>query len=180
MLMHSICFLQITSKNLLGNSWNLNLQYTKSVSKEFSINVGRTHGVYAAGCVGFFVRTASYGVGYGKLFQKDQSIDVYKLYGDLGVFTSFPLINPVFRLEYNHISQFKTDFLKPEIGLHFVFFDVTYSHAFQLNKLELANPIRHGLNFRIRLYNIGNWKDQSPRRKMLPYEEGKNKFYESK
>lgn len=165
LLMLMICFTFSFSaqKSILkGNSWNLNLQYSKSISKEFGFNVGRTYGVYSGGCAGFAVKTFSYGVGYSKLFLDETTNALYKAYIDAGAFTSLLLLSPILRLEYNYQPSNNLNFLKPEIGLHFVFFDVTYSHAFNINKS--LNPIRHGFNLRLRLYhNVKNWDNNSYR-----------------
>lgn len=149
-----------TSKWYYGNSWNLNLQYSKSLNKELGVNIGRTYGVYTVSCGGFVVNTFSYGLGYSKLYNNETSFDIYKTYVDAGIFTSLILFSPIVRFEYNFLPHNNINIIKPEIGLHLVFADVTYSYAMNLSN-KMANPIKHGLNLRVRLYNIKNWKVNS-------------------
>lgn len=146
-----------SQKKWTGNSWNMNLQYGISTSQEFGINIGRTYGQVNCGCLGCTYILNSYGLGYSKIKTPATTYNLIKAYYEYGLFLT-PPINPVFRFEYNLITETQQSFLKPEIGFTFIYADVTYSYNINLNS-KLVNPIKHGINFRLKLYHkTKNWK----------------------
>ena len=157
----TICFAQTDSthrfdKKWYGNSWNFNAQYSFSYYNELSFNIGRTQGLTDCGCIGCIYSSKTVGIGVSKLFHpENNNTYLMKAYGEIAI-TSF-MFPFVLRTEYNYIPQFKQHFIKPEFGFSFLYADITYSYAINLNK-NVFNPIQHGLNLRIKLYtNVREW-----------------------
>ncbi len=132
---------------LKGNSWNLSLGYTKSGHNEGFLELGRTFGSYILHPLPFY-SSFTYGLGVNYL-NKNKGMFLAHLYCE---------INPwllKFRVDYLIDPIRRNNYLRPSVGLSFLFLDVFYNYTFSFDE---RTSFHHGITFKVNLYYpFENW-----------------------
>jgi hypothetical protein len=144
-----------------GNSTYISTAINFTKSREYDFNIGRTNGVatYSEGGLGYY-SISSWGVGYGITNVPNKSAHTVKAFYEYNFFPFILIGNLGLRGEYLYNLTDKQSYLRPSIGMTFVYVDVSYNYSFLLgNKND--NIYRHGLSVRLKYFlNKKNWEQR--------------------
>ena len=141
---------------LLGNSWYTSLSYTLSKTNEFEFDFGRTYGSFSEIPYEDGITTRTYGAGYGLTSRKGEKTQILKLFWGYSYLFERGGTLGGFRIDYIYDIKNKTNYLRPSIGLSFIFIDIFYNYSIALDHSD--NIFKHGVTFRINYFiNSNNW-----------------------
>ena len=141
---------------LVGNSWYTSLSYTLNKTNEFEFDLGRTYGSFSDIPREDGIRTRTYGAGYGLISRKGEKTQILKLFWGYSYFLQGGGMLGGFRIDYIYDIKNKTNYLRPPIGISFIWIDIFYNYSITLD--HSYNIFKHGVTFRINYFiNSNNW-----------------------
>lgn len=148
-----------TKNRFLGNSTYVSSAVNFAKNREFDFNIGRTNGVasYSERGLGDY-SISSWGVGYGLTNTSNQTKQTIKAFYEYNYFPFIIIGNFGLRAEYIYNITDKQNYLRPSIGLTFIYVDVSYNYSFLLNGSS-ENLYKHGFSVRLKYYlTKRNWE----------------------
>lgn len=146
----------IPKYKFFGNSWYTSLAYNLTKTNEFNFDFGRTYGTFSSIPREDGIRTRTYGVGYGITSKKGVKTQLVRLFWEYNYFLQYGSMLGGGRVEFIHDLNNNSNYLRPSIGLSFIWIDIFYNYSIKLDSGE--NIFRHGVTFRINLfYNSKDW-----------------------
>ena len=149
-----------------GNSTYLSSSINFSENNELDFNIGRTNGIstYPEKGLGYY-SISSWGVGYGLTNTITQTKETFKAFYEYNFFPFKFIGNFGLRGEYIYDMTDKRNYLRPSIGLTFVYIDVSYNYSFLLNGEDdesYNNIYKHGLSIRLKYFlNKKKWESNT-------------------
>lgn len=141
------------SNNLiLGNSTYIASAFNLSRTKEYEFSLGRTNGIvtdYGRG-IGYLSAT-SWGFSYAYLSNQTRDKHVGKFFVEYSHFPTLLLGNFVVRADYSFNFSNRQQYIRPSLGVTFIYLDILYNYSFKLTGNNLDNIYRHGLIIRPKL-----------------------------
>jgi hypothetical protein len=149
-----------TKNRFWGNSTYISSSINFANNKEFDFDIGRTNGVasYSERGLGDY-SISSWGIGYGLTNSSKQTKHTVKAFYEYNFFPFVIIGNFGVRGEYIYNITNKQNYLRPSIGLTFVYVDVSYNYSFLLNGNKSDNLYRHGILVRLKYFlKKKNWE----------------------
>jgi len=144
-----------------GNSTYLSQGVNFARNKEFELGLGRTKGLNVIAAQGFFFMTMrSWGVNYALTDVAHKTMrQSIKGFWEFGFVPTFFIGDFLLRGEYIYQMSDGQHYLRPSVGLTFVFVDVAYNYSFLLNQCRRENLYRHGISIRLKQFiGMKNWE----------------------
>lgn len=142
-----------------GNSTYLSSSLNFTNGREFDIAIGRTYGkaLYGPGGLGYYVMK-SWGIGYSKVWLADSNVDNIKAFYEFNFYPFVIIGNLTLRGEHIYSPKDNQNYLRPYIGMTFVFVDIAYNYSFLLNEGQ-KNIYKHGICVRLKFFlKRKNWE----------------------
>ncbi|NOT52683.1 MAG: hypothetical protein HOP10_15575 [Chitinophagaceae bacterium] len=149
-----------TKNSFWGNSTYISSTINFAKNKEYDFNLGRTNGIasYSERGLGDY-SISSWGIGYGLTNTSSQTKQTVKAFYEYNYFPFIIIGSFGVRGEYIYNITDKQNYLRPAIGLTFVYVDVSYNYSFLLNGSKSENHYRHGFSVRLKYYlTKKNWE----------------------
>jgi hypothetical protein len=153
------------SKNRFwGNSTYISSSLNFAKNKEFDVNIGRTNGKifgddnYEGIPVGYYT-LPSVGIGYSITNTSSNVKQSIKVFYEYNFIPFIYLGSFTVRTEYFYNITDKQNYLRPSLGLSFVYLDVSYNYSFLLNGNKSDNLYQHGVIVRAKYFlHRKNWR----------------------
>ncbi len=150
----------VPQSKLWGNCWHFAASYNRCLGNEFDVNMGRTYGSYFCSGGGCMYKTYSWGLGYALNSFESEYHHLAKVYYE-HTFFYFPPISYGLRMEYFYDFNQNSSYIRPAIGLSFIYLDILYNYSLPLNTDD--NMYNHGVTLRIKLFQkLSNWQYNHP------------------
>lgn len=149
-----------TKSHFWGNSTYISSSITFARHKELDFNIGRSNGLatFTRRGLGDLV-ISSWGIGYTLTNINGENKQGLKAFYEYNYFPFIILGNFALRGEFIHNFTDNQNYLRPSIGLTFIFVDLSYSYSFLLNGIKDENLYRHGLSVRAKYFiNRKKWE----------------------
>ena len=149
-----------TKNSFWGNSTYISASINFAKNKEYDFNLGRTKGVasYSERGLGNY-SISSWGIAYGLTNTSSQTKQTIKAFYEYNFFPFIIIGNFGVRGEYIYNITDRQSYLRPAIGLSFIYVDIAYNYSFLLNGRESENLYRHGFSVRFKYYlTMKNWE----------------------
>jgi hypothetical protein len=149
-----------TKNRFWGNSTYISSSVNFQKNKEFDFNIGRTNGVasYSERGLGNYT-ISSWGIGFGLTKPSGEKKHTIKAFYEYNFFPFLIIGNFGVRGEYIYNITDKQNYLRPSIGLTFVYVDIFYNYSFLLNGNKNDNIYRHGITVRAKyFFHKWNWE----------------------
>jgi hypothetical protein len=144
-----------------GNSTYLSQGVNFARNKEFELGLGRTKGLNVIAGQGFFFMTMrSWGINYALTDVAHKTMrQSIKGFWEFGFVPTFFIGDFLLRGEYIYQLSDGQHYLRPSVGLTFVFVDIVYNYSFLLNQSRHDNLYRHGISVRLKQFiGMKNWE----------------------
>lgn len=152
----------IPKSRLWGNSWFVSTAYNLSKTNEFDLNIGRTYGSSMCGGAGCTYSMRSWGAGFGLTNRNGQTEQIAKVFWE-SCFFYFPPFSAGLRADYIYNLTDNSHYLRPSVGLSFIYFDIFYNYSFNISGTN--NSFKHGVTFRLKYFHKRkNWQENYPNR----------------
>ncbi len=149
-----------TKNRFWGNSTYISSSVNFAKNKEYEFNLGRTNGIasYSERGLGDY-SISSWGIGYGLTNPSNQTKQTIKAFYEYNFFPFIIIGNFGVRGEYIYNITDKQNYLRPSIGLTFVYVDISYNYSLLLNGNKSDNLYRHGITVRAKYFLYKrNWE----------------------
>lgn len=129
---------------IFGDLWYIAGSYSVAKTNEFSINLGRTQSL--SGAILEAQDMTTFGIGYTRTLNNGQVKELGNLFAE---WTSYGFLPIGIRGDYLYDFKNNAHYLRPSLGLSFLYFDVFYNYTIALSG---RNIFRHGLTLRIKYF----------------------------
>nr|WP_288836582.1 hypothetical protein [uncultured Flavobacterium sp.] len=149
-----------TKNSFWGNSTYISTSINFAKNKEYDFNLGRTMGVasYSARGLGDY-SISSWGIAYGLTNSSSQTKQTIKAFYEYDFFPFIIVGNFGVRGEYIYNITDRQSYLRPAVGLSFVYVNISYNYSFLMNGGKSENLYRHGFSVRLKYYlTMKNWE----------------------
>ncbi len=145
-----------------GNTWYTAVGYNFSSQNALDANIGRTYARYFVSGGPTVIQLNTWGVGYEQAFKKGDNLQAVKGFYEYSLFV-FPPFSFTVRGEGIYELTEQSSYLRPAVGLNFIYLDLLYNYSFKLSGEQ--NQFGHGFTVRGKIvFPSSKWEKRRPNR----------------